>query len=416
MEISLKQKLFYFFPVLFCFCLPFGSIILGALVAAWTFISFFNLNKADVINGIRNKKFILFYLFFFITVISALFSSNTVEAGFSIEVKLAFFMFPYLFFCFKWPAGILKRCVISFVSGCFFACLYLIGRAFLYALDGQPDYFFYSLFSDFIHASYFAMYLLLAIVFVVLLYNDWFKTQKSVIYSSYFFVSIFITSIFLCSSKLGMISFFISMPLLFLYKFRGKLNGKIILILCVSMVILFLVLLKVAPQSFNRFNSLSSVSLQNVDKTSSESTAVRILIWKESLELIKNNFVFGTGVGDANDNLYLAYEQNGLTGALEHKFNAHNQFLQTFIGMGLIGFAVLLAMTLVTLINAILKKHFLLFIFSLIIILNFMVESMLQTSAGVLFFAFFSCFFEKVNEEGLLKKESFNVPENTIKP
>jgi O-antigen ligase len=416
MEISLKQKLFYFFPVLFCFCLPFGSIVLSALVVAWVLISFFNLNKVDFINGIRNKKLILFYSFFFITVLSALFSSNVSEAGFSIEVKLTFFIFPYLFFCFKWPSSILKRCVISFVSGCFFACVYLIGRAFLYTLDGQPDYFFYSLFSDFIHASYFAMYLILAIVFVVLLYNNWFKTQKSVIYSSYFFVSIFITSIFLCSSKLGMISFFISMPLLFLYKFKEKLNGKIILAICFSMVVLFLALIKVAPQSFNRFNSLSSASLQNVDKTSSESTTVRILIWKEALVLIKNNFLFGTGVGDANDNLYNSYEQNGLTGALEHKFNAHNQFLQTFIGMGLTGFAVLLAITLGSLINAILKKHFLLFIFSLIIILNFMVESMLQTSAGVLFFAFFACFFEKVNESDLLKKESFNVPENIIKP
>jgi O-antigen ligase len=220
----------------------------------------------------------------------------------------------------------------------------------------------------------------------------------------------------LCSSKLGMISFFISMPLLFLYKFKEKLNGKIILAICFSMVVLFLALIKVAPQSFNRFNSLSSASLQNVDKTSSESTTVRILIWKEALVLIKNNFLFGTGVGDANDNLYNSYEQNGLTGALEHKFNAHNQFLQTFIGMGLTGFAVLLAITLGSLINAILKKHFLLFIFSLIIILNFMVESMLQTSAGVLFFAFFACFFEKVNESDLLKKESFNVPENIIKP
>lgn len=401
MEVTLKQKLFYFFPVLFCFCLPFGSLVLSGLIILWILTSFLNINKQDLKQGFRNQKLILLYVFFFLTVISALFSSNIEEGGFNIEVKLTFFFFPYLFFCFKWPVDILKRCIISFVSGCFFACLYLIGRASLYAFNGQPDYFFYTLFSNFIHASYFAMYLILAIVFVVLFYNDWFKTQKSVIYSSYFFISIFITSIFLCSSKLGLISFFFSMPLLVAYKFKEKLNAKKIALFLVVLILLLFGSVKVFPEPFSRFNSLSSSSLKNIDKTSSESTTVRILIWKESIELIKNNFIFGTGVGDANDKLRDAYKQNGLTGAYKHRFNAHNQFFQTFIGLGIIGFCVLLLMTFGSLFKALKRKHFLLFIFSLIIILNFMVESMLQTSAGVLFFVFFSCLFEKTNEEQL---------------
>ena len=405
MEVSLKQKLFYFFPVLFCFCLPFGSIVLSGIIVLWVLSSFLNIEINQFKAGFFNQKLILFYLFFFLTVVSAFLSSNKVEGGFSVEVKLTFFFFPYLFFCFKWPLEILKRCIISFVSGCFFACLYLIARAFLYAFNGQPDYFFYTLFSDFIHASYFAMYLIMAIVFVVVFYNDWFKTQKSVIYSSYFFISIFITSIFLCSSKLGLISFFICMPLLLAYKFKEKLNAKKIAGLVLALILLLFITSNIFPEPFSRFNSLSSSSLQNIDKTSSESTTVRILIWKESLKIISQNFIFGTNVGDANDNLREAYQQNGLTGAYEHRFNAHNQYFQTFIGLGLLGFILLILMTLGAALKAIKRKHFLLFIFSLLIILNFMVESMLQTSAGVLFFVFFSCFFDKITEDEL-KKES----------
>jgi len=401
MEITLKQKLFYFFPVLFCFCLPFGSLFLSGLIVFWILVSFLNIDKRQLKAGFLNPKLILFYLFFFVTVISALLSSNIAEAGFSVEIKLTFFFFPYLFFCFKWPIEILKRCVISFVSGCFFACLYLIARASLYAFNGQPDYFFYSLFSDFIHASYFAMYLILAIVFVVLFYNNWFKTQKSVIYSSYFFVSIFITSIFLCSSKLGVISFFICMPLLAAYKYRARLNAGKIAVIFVLLALIVFASSKIFPGPFDRFSSLNATSLQTIDKTSSESTAVRILIWKESGLLIKQNLFFGTGVGDANDRLYEMYKQSGLTGAYEHKFNAHNQFLQTFIGLGLMGFLLLALMTFGMVFKAFKKGNFMLGIFSLLIILNFMVESMLQTSAGVLFFVFFSCFFEMVNEEKL---------------
>jgi len=407
MEIPLKQKLFYFFPVLFCFCLPFGSLVLSGLIVLWILSSFLNISKKELKAGFLNTKLIVFYAFFFLTVISALVSSNQEEAHFSVEVKLTFLFFPYLFFCFKWPIEILKHCVISFVSGCFFACLYLIARAFLYAFNGQPDYFFYSLFSDFIHASYFAMYLIMAIVLVVTFYSNWFKTQKSVIYSSYFFISIFVTTIFLCSSKLGLISFFITMPTLIVYKFKEKLDAKRILTFIVALIILVIVAAKVLPSPFERFNSLSSNSLQNIDKTSSESTSVRILIWKESFHLIKNNFILGTNVGDANDRLREAYKQNGLTGAYDHKFNAHNQFFQTFIGLGFIGFILLLLLTFGTMFSAIKGKHFLLFIFSLLIILNFMVESMLQTSAGVLFFVFFSCFFNKVSENELVQETAY---------
>ncbi|PBQ30742.1 hypothetical protein CNR22_02785 [Sphingobacteriaceae bacterium] len=411
MEVTFKQKLFYFFPVLFCFCLPFGSLVLSLLAALWFLSSFLNIDKQTLKKGFMNRKLILLFSFFFLTVASALLSENKVEAGFSIEIKLTFFIFPYLFFCFKWPVEILKRCVVAFVSGCFFACLYLIARAFLYAFNGQSDYFFYSLFSDFIHASYFAMYLLLAIIFVVVFYNEWFKTQKSVIYSSYFFISIFVTSIFLCSSKLGLISFFISMPLLMIYKFKEHFTLKRIFAVGATLLVVLFLLVKIFPAPFNRFNSLNPASLENIDKTSSESTTVRILIWKESVKLIKDNFIFGTGVGDANDKLTKSYGDNGLTGAYEHHFNAHNQFFQTFIGLGLVGFTVLALMTFGAVFKGFRDRNFLLCIFAFLIILNFLVESMLQTSAGVLFFVFFSCFFEKVSEQEL--KENTD-PSKTI--
>lgn len=58
------------------------------------------------------------------------------------------------------------------------------------------------------------------------------------------------------------------------------------------------------PNSLDRFNSLTNISLKHQDKKSSESTTLRILIWEQSINLIKNNFLLGTGVGDANDELY----------------------------------------------------------------------------------------------------------------
>ena len=405
MKLNIKQQLFYFFPVLLCFSLPFGSLVLSAIVVAWSLFSLVNINKSEGIKGIKNINFWALLVFFTYTAASALFSENKQEANFNIEVKMSFLLFPFFFFCFSWPIQLIKRCLVSFVSGCFFASMLLLIRSTYYALNGHPEYFFYTQYSNFIHSSYFAMYLILAIAIIILFYANWFQSQKSVIYASYFFILILTVSIFLCSSKLGIISFFIFIPLLLIYKSRAILNLKKISYLSIGLLVLIIITFKLFPETFNRLSSLKVVSsTTSIDKTSSESTSVRILIWEQCIQLIKENFWFGTTVGDANDKLYQSYKENGLTGALSHHLNAHNQYFQTFIGLGFFGFIILLILTFGYLIKNILNKHFLFVIFSILIILNFLVESMLQTSAGVLFFCFFFCLFNKTSTKDLLNE------------
>ncbi len=398
MELSFKQKLFCFFPVLFCFCLPFGSRVLSGLIILWGITSFFNLDKASLKAGFINKSLWLLFLFFFVTCISAAFSNNKPEALFCIENKLSFLVLPYYIFCFKWPEQIIKKSLVSFVSGCFFACFYLITRASVYAYNGHPEYFLYTDFSDLIHASYFAMYLILAITIIFIFYHQWFKQQKQYGYISIFFIAIFLITIFLCSSKMGIITLFICLPVLIFYRWKSFFNFKKFVILFLGIALLIFCAMKLFPDSFNRLNSITSFSLANIDKASSESTTVRVLIWEQCIAIIKNNFLFGVSVGDANDALYKAYEQNGLTGALDHKLNAHNQYFQTFIGLGVIGFLLLMLLTVGQFFKSLIQKNILLLIFSILVVLNFVVESMLQTSAGTLFFVFFFCLF---NLEGI---------------
>ena len=150
---------------------------------------------------------------------------------------------------------------------------------------------------------------------------------------------------------------------------------------------------KFFPTPFQRFKTAFQVttSSQTINKNDSESTAVRILIWKESIQIINNHFWLGTSSADVNHYLLNSYEANGLTGALAKKLNSHNQFLQTFIGTGIIGFLLLLMMTLYCVVYSFIKKNYILALFGILISLNFMVESMLQTQAGFTFFTFFLC-------------------------
>src|SRR5687768_1136561 len=135
MEITFRQKLFYFFPVFFCFCLPFGSLLLSGIIICWILASFFNIDKEHLAKGFKRPLLWLSYAFFFLTCFSALFSSNYEGALFAVEIKFSFVIFPYLLFCFRYPPDIIKRCIVAFVSGCFFACLYLIVRATIFSMN-----------------------------------------------------------------------------------------------------------------------------------------------------------------------------------------------------------------------------------------------------------------------------------------
>lgn len=341
------------------------------------------------------------WAFFFLTFISALYSSNQLEAKTSVEIKLTFFFFPYLLFCFQYPLEIIKRCLAAFVSGCFFACLFLIGRALFYSFGGHSEYFSYGYFSYFLHSSYFAMYLVLAIGIVVLFYKKWYHANQNILYSSYFFIALFIASIFFSGSRMGIITFFVCIPLLVLHNVRIKIDTRNISLSLLMIVMVISLFAKILPNTYDRFYWVLHANTLSHDKSSTESTAVRVLIWEQANKLIEKNFWFGVGAGDVNDELHKAYEKEGMTGALEKNLNAHNQFLQTFIGLGVFGFILLLALTVGQAIKAVAKKRFLLFYFSLLVLLNFLVESMLQAAAGVLFFAFFFCLLNLVNEKKL---------------
>ena len=120
------------------------------------------------------------------------------------------------------------------------------------------------------------------------------------------------------------------------------------------------------------------------------------------MEIIRERPILGQGVGDANDLLYQRYELNGLSGALLHRLNAHNQYFQTAIGLGFVGLLLLSLLTFWQVIAAFIKRRMLLFVFALIISLNFLVESMLQTSAGVLYFTFFYCYLHLCDRDLLI--------------
>jgi O-antigen ligase len=392
-------------PLLISFLLPFG-INYAIFIIIWAVCFFaFDFVRKGMQRMNNNKWSYVLLLFFFVHLLSYFFSSNKMDALNAIEIKLSFFAFPVLIYSSNYNEMQIKKIIISFVSGCVLVSVINIFRAcFLYFFQ-DFNAFFYSEFSYFMHPSYFAMYLVFAQLIIILFYPKWLSHLTNLNVKIGFMSVIFLITIFLCSSKMGLITAFLLLPLTLSIVLYNNGYQKIIIGLLIGLIVLIGVAYKVFPTPFERMKQAFKVttSAQNIDKTDVESTAVRILIWKESVKLIENNILFGTSVGDANDKLIEAYEREGLEGALLKKLNAHNQFLQTFIGTGIIGFVLLLLMTIGSLIYGFLKKNYILSLFSILIIFNFLVESMLQAQAGFIFFAFFFCILTHYNFHKLNK-------------
>lgn len=112
-----------------------------------------------------------------------------------------------------------------------------------------------------------------------------------------------------------------------------------------------------------------------------------------AFEIIKENFWFGTSPANLTSELEKKYTEYGFIKAEKEHLNAHNQYLETFAGLGILGFLSLLYILSYGFVYAYKNKHYLLFFLLLILAINFMFESMLNRMAGVLFMMFFYSLF-----------------------
>lgn len=385
----------YILPLSLAFVLPFG-INYTLIIIIWAvFFLFFNDTGKDLKNVFKEKWSFILIGFFLIHAIGYFFSANKGVALFAIEKKLGFLIFPLFLFSSGYTIKQVNRIIYTFIAACVLASVFCFVRIiYLYFDQGLTD-FYYKDFSYFMHPSYFAMYLLFAFMLLFLVAKERLHGVKRV--HIVLPALLFVVSIFFCSSKMGLLTALLLVPATLIVS--EKIRPGIIIGSLLILVISLFAISKFFPEPFERIRVASGVmfSKKAIDKSDVESTAVRILVWEESIKIIKENFIFGTTPGDLTDKLDAAYLKDGLTGAYSNSLNAHNQFLQTFIGTGLIGFIFLAAMTFYALILSIIRKNYLLALFSLLIILNFMVESMLQVHAGFIFFTFFFCLMIRYN-------------------
>jgi O-antigen ligase len=404
----------FYFALLIAVFLPFKFLI-SPLIGCWLIYNLFSFHKLNWISFFKNTIFQASILFFLAHAIAYFFSVNKKEALFSIELKLSFLILPILFFISDFDNKTKNKLLFTFVFSCLLSVFICIINSLFYFFKNN-ELLTYNNFCLFMHPSYFSMYLCFSVIILFLRFNylNFFNYQKIIVGLSVF---ILLLGIFFAASKMGILTFLILIPVVILYILWMNKNYKLIIISVLFFTIgsLFFLLSDsiAAARLRSSFQFLSS-SENNIDKSTTESNAVRVLVWQQAIQLIKEKPILGYTPGDVNDKLYASYKENELTGALENKLNAHNQFLQTSLGIGVIGLLILLSLILFPIINGIKTKNVLIIFFSFLLFLNFIVESMLQTSAGTLFFTFFIGLFNNGINSTLEKNKNTNQFQNNL--
>ena len=395
------------------FALPIHSKLVPPIISLiginWILEFNFRQKYKRIVASPYSKYLLSFGIIWLLYAIGALYSNQMgTQKGalFNLEIKLSLWVFPLLFTTLdfrRFKPNFRNRMLYAYVAGCLISVLLIFNNAvFSYFQTNSTDVFYYIKLGFTHHPSYLAMYYTFAIAVLLtwILSHPQGNTSKR--NAAFFLILVFQLFIVLLSSKAGIMATALLYLLVIAYHIlkREKRSG---IMTSVILLAVFLGTLAFFPKSYSRFYNAEE-AIENAPSTSTQDGSVaRVLVWQSSLEIIKKHPFFGVGTGDVEPELMKIYKEKDIQIALDETLNAHNQYLQTFIALGLAGFLMLAAILMIPAWYSFQRKHLLYLAFLTIFAFNMLVESMLERQAGVTFYAFFNSFlfyFAFVHPEG----------------
>jgi O-antigen ligase len=309
-------------------------------------------------NSLHNCLILPMVILYLLYIIGMLYTDNFKSGGETIETKLSFLILPLVFSSYalttrnnlnkylKWFFyGAIVNAVVCFVWAAYryFKPAYVIIDGISYNLGA--NYFYYTELSAFMHPSYISMYCAFALmIFIYLVKINELKFN----WKWGITILLLVVYILLLSSKAG----WVGLCLIILYLVRNMILKKhasyAILIISILLGLFFVINIYFTPSYSARIPKLSVISqtlkdLDNKQKNAeiTDGTRSRILVWKSATEIIKDNFLVGVGTGDAKDKMLEKYLEKGMITEYKNKLNSHNQFLNAFVALGVVGFLAL---------------------------------------------------------------------------
>ncbi len=360
------------------------SIILGVI----------NIVKSNKKLVLDNKALLLFPLYFIVMLISLIYTDNVSDGINLIQRSLSLFFFPIIFLFVKEDSSTVKKLfdfllrglIISFfinLSIALYNCILVINREFFFdtsletvslilsAFSQGWNYFIGAEFSTLVNPSYVSLYILLVLSYYL---KNKLQSRTRALVTVILFLYLFLLASIAAYLILAV------MCMLLIFSISEKSKKYTMAIVFLLGVIVFLN----NPRVFDFYSRVTTFSsTDKIDNTAVEKS--RLLTWHASIKLIQEAPLFGYGVGDTNEVLMEKYKQLNYFHNYNNQYNAHNQFLQTYLQTGIIGFGILINIFVLLSLRMNRSRNELSVFLILFISLFF--ESMLVRFNGIVFFS-----------------------------
>ena len=387
--------------LLLLFAIPFGFIDLNNTLLILLLVhSLVFLKGKDWKYAFTSPVFIAVGGFYVLHVLNLFHASDMAEGGRQLEIKAPFFLGSLLIVANTrlYIPGFKQKALNAFLFGTIgvsIAALVLssakaINAGSLYFLgkDGvtKISYFTYQQLSDsFTHPGYFATFVGFSVFITIgkIANSVGRKRVLQLLSLAFLFVMLI-----LLQGRINILAMMMVFGIAAIYYAFKK---KMYLVLALPAVLVVGLIVLLASGSENSKNRFVQIPNFDYDITGDEfnSATYRLAEWTCAADVIRENFWFGTGVGDNRQLLWDAYAARGFKKGVEEKYIAHNQYIETMIACGLVGVLALVAMLFYFGAKLYSAKDFSVLTCLLFLIICMLTESMFERAWAITLFSVF---------------------------
>lgn len=386
--------------------LPF-SLLLNSI--SIILLSFIWLPGILYFNRIKLNPPNLYFFFpvaFYLMHIIGLYSTDNIKEGFfELEKKMSLIVFPLILgTSYKLDQNQVNTILKAFLFSVFISSLICLGYAVHRNnyLDTffHPNWFFFS-YTDLteiigIQPNYLALYVSFCIL---TLFHFFMKNRKNysalkqVAFISVILYHVFFLLLLSCRTPIIAVVIIVVSGMVYHFYKKKKLWNGFFLMIGVGLILMAGVyhLPIVKERLWATFGIKQKTSW--IDKYGGGVEGmvpnVRLFKWKCAWNAIEENWITGVGTGDSQDALQVQYKAANFTMAFDARYNAHNQYLDTWLEIGIMGLLIYLACLIVPAFNAWKKKQYLFLSFIILFSVCCFTESMLSRQNGIVFYTFF---------------------------
>ncbi len=335
-----------------------------------------------------NSGILLFY------VISLFYSENMTHAFNLLERSVSFLLLPILFFWFLWGIPFQKQDIVKIKNKVLHS--YLIGVLLFSVLMILNFFLFkdpYTTFPTNIyvrasvlhipligqHSIYSSIYLAIGVIFSYYL----FYISRKKIYI--FPLIMFLPLLFMLVGKATILA--LLCILIFVLLKQGR--KKIIIPAVIVLLLLGVLIPSVRFRTAELFQQNTYVQIDN-----NNSSSIRFFLNKSSISLLKENWLFGLGIGDVNDIVSKTFQEK-FQG--KGNYGTHNQFLGFWLGTGVFGLIAFLVFLFYNFRLAWQTSDLLFLSLLILFFVNLLTENILERQTGIILFLFLINFFGFIN-------------------